>query len=202
MDRVGIPFHWHPLVRGLSPSPIPSLSLHPGVFASYTKAKKASQVRQEQCPSVRPRVALSPACAGARSAGHQPAASVTLWPPIINHSSLSQPGEWQPGEGHPVPAGLFSPSPSLPAAFCPFNGEGVQPDGWIQRREMTSEPLLFLPSFLCSLLAVCHRERTWDIQQAERPQPETLTAFGASRDAVWDCQLSTTKLTMTSGIVR
>jgi len=56
-------------------------------------------------------------------------------------------------------AGLFPFSPALPAAFCPLNGEGAKPDGWLQRGEMTSEPPLFLPSFLCPHLAVRRYER-------------------------------------------
>lgn len=56
------------------------------------------------CCAAEARAALPPCGAGARGAGRRPAASITFWAPTINHSSLSLHGEWQPGEGRPVPA--------------------------------------------------------------------------------------------------
>lgn len=107
-------------------------------------------------------------CSRNLAAGRRPATSITFWMPIINHSSLSGQGEWEFRPARPRPwlppppahsAGLFPFSPALPAAFCPLNGEGAKPDGWLQRGEMTSEPPLSLPSFLCPHLAVCRYER-------------------------------------------
>lgn len=59
-----------------------------------------------------------------------------------------------------APPGLFPFSRALPAAFCPLNGRGAKPDGWMERWEMTSEPPLFAARFPCPLLAVCRYERS------------------------------------------
>lgn len=83
-----------------------------------------------------------------------PSTSITFWMPLINHSSLSGQGEWE----LPPVCSLFSRA--LPAAFCPLNGRGAKPDGWMERWEMTSEPPLFVARFLCPLLAVCRYERS------------------------------------------
>lgn len=117
----------------------PSLSPHPGGLCFLHKEHRHGSGTEVPVPAknqpgeagtapccvTEARAALPPGAAGARGTGRRPTASITFWAPTINHSSLSLRGEWQPGEGRPVPA-PSRPVCSLPAPlFRPLSAPSM-----------------------------------------------------------------------------
>lgn len=145
----------HLLASGMAPTPFSAHTegfcfLHAassrGSGAARPCQQHAAQVKGNRaalCSQKGPAPLCVPVLAGARGTWPRdtasppaPATSITFWMPLINHSSLSGQGEWElrPARPRPrlPPPGLFPFSRALPAAFCPLNGRGAKPDGWIE----------------------------------------------------------------------